>query len=80
MSYLGCHKPVVSSIDCEIPELANIAIHEASSHIEFIEKVRGCLTGGLVFEGQQVEAYLNKVTYGSIISRLLLKIGVNPQS
>jgi hypothetical protein len=78
MSYLGCHKPVVSSIDCEIPELTGAAIYEVSNHSEFIVKVKSCIEGTSYYDAQRVDEYLAKMDYHKIIARVLDRLDLKP--
>lgn len=71
MTYLGCLKPVVTTIDCEIPELNNVAIFEERDAVSFIDRVDACLHNRNHIDKQQVISYLHRNTYPVIIDRII---------
>ena len=76
LSYLGCHKNVVSNIDCEIPVLEGKVIHYEKTPEGFILRVKECLEGEFVVDRNLIDQYLDYVDYGKIISRVFQVLGV----
>jgi hypothetical protein len=78
ITYLAAKLPVVSNIDCEIPELKSVAIYEVNGHQEFVEAVKRGAEGKLLFDTGKVNAYLNTIDYHSylqlIFERLEIKL------
>jgi hypothetical protein len=76
LSYLGCHKNVVSNIDCEIPDLEGKGIHYEKTAEGFILRVKDCLDGKVLIDQGLVDQYLNSMEYGKIIYRVFQRLGV----
>ncbi len=76
LTYIGCHKNVVSNIDCEIPVLDGKAIHYKKTAEGFIRCVKDCLHGEVLFDQVLVDQYLESMNYIRIINRVSKRIGL----
>lgn len=76
LTYIGCHKNVVSNIDCEIPVLDGKAIHYEKTAAGFIRRVTECLDGEILLDPVLVDQYLLSMSYIGIIRRVLKRIGL----
>lgn len=79
LSYIGCHKNVVSNIDCEIPVLDGKAIHYEKTAEGFIRRVKDCLNGNTLFDPVLVDRYLDSMNYVKIINRVFQRIGMQSE-
>lgn len=71
LNYLAQAKPIITSIDSEIPELLNCAIYRARSNEEFLTLVRKGLANSLFINKKAISEYLNKNSYEQAISEIL---------
>lgn len=71
VSYLAQSKPVVSTIDCHIPELDGISIFRAHDQEEFIDTVKGMLNGTIPIQPGPGQRYLDSVSYTQLTRRIL---------
>ncbi|MFM7822975.1 MAG: hypothetical protein ACKPB3_04280, partial [Bacteroidota bacterium] len=76
LSYLGCHKNVVSNIDCEIPVLVGKGIYYEKTAEGFIRRVKLCLDGKVLVDSALIDQYLDSMSYIKIINRVFQRIGV----
>lgn len=79
MTYLGCRKPVVTNIDCEIPELDQIAIFEEKRSEAFMDRVDSCLRNPDVGYSDRIDRYLENNSYPTIIGKILDKLSNHQQ-
>lgn len=79
ISYLAAGKAVVSNIDCEVPELENVAIHIVKEPGLMLDKVTEAMNKTIRFDNSAVETYLKKIEYKKLISQVFehLYRGVN---
>lgn len=70
LNYLSQYKPVVSSIDSEIPELNAKAIYHACNMEEFIRLVKLGLNNKLGVDKFLVRKYLEENTYPNLIHKV----------
>lgn len=74
ISYLAAGKMVISNIDCEIPELENVAIHIVNNPDLVIERIADALSGKLDFDKESVGAYLRKIEYKNLIRDIFIRL------
>lgn len=74
ISYLAAGKAVVSNIDCEVPELENIAIHIVRSPDLLLDKVTEAMNKAIRFDDIAVEAYLKKIEYKNLINKIFVQL------
>ncbi|MBL0343231.1 MAG: hypothetical protein IPP71_21650 [Bacteroidetes bacterium] len=67
ISYLGCHKPVISNIDCEIPVLLNKAIYFVDKEESYFNLIEKCYTDQLNFDTIAVDEYLASIDYNYLL-------------
>lgn len=77
ISYIAAGKPVISNIDCEIPELENLAIHIVKNTEEMLEKVSLAMSDTVRFDKPTVNAYLNKILYHKLIGQIIDRLSDN---
>ena len=71
MNYLAQYKPVVTSIDPEIPQLINCAIYWANNEQEFLKKCEDAVKGELPLDKVRVKELLGSRVYSSLILRIV---------
>lgn len=79
ISYLAAGKAVVSNIDCEVPELENVAIHIVKNPDLMLDKVTEAMNNSIRFDEFAVDTYLRKIEYKNLIDQIFehLSIGEN---
>lgn len=77
LAYLGCHKNVVSNIDCEIPVLVGRGIYYENTSDGFIRMVKKCLEGDVLMDHNLIDRYLDSMDYAKIIDRALQRLGLH---
>jgi glycosyltransferase involved in cell wall biosynthesis len=71
ITYLAAGKPVITNIDCEIPELLGKGIYFAGDHKTFIDLLGKVYRNELPFDTAAVSAYLESVSYKKLIADIL---------
>jgi hypothetical protein len=71
LHYLSQYKPIVTSINSEIPELENIAIYRAHDKNTFLELIKKALNNTLFVNQDAVSSYLQKHQYPIAIQKIL---------
>jgi hypothetical protein len=71
LNYIAQNKPVISSIDCELPSLNGHAVYQPFSHEEFESMLRKALSGDIGSDKVKTEAYLKSVSYITLIHKIL---------
>lgn len=71
LTYLSQLKPVITTINCYIPELAGKGVCKVEDRDEFIEAVQQAMDGRLTVDTVSVESYLDQMTYGKLIRKIL---------
>lgn len=70
ISYLAQMKPVVTSINCYIPELDEKGVFKADTPDEFIGRIRQIIDGRIKLNEAATEAYLNGILYPELIQEI----------
>jgi len=71
LHYLSVFKPVVTSVDPEIPELLDCAVYWEKSKNDFFYRCKEILAGNVILDKTRVKQYLEKVRYPVLIERIL---------
>lgn len=71
ITYLAQRCPVITTINSFIPELDGRAVHKAADEEHFVELVGAAMNGGLSYDADAVENYLDGVEYGRLTTRIL---------
>lgn len=76
ISYLACHKPVVTNIDCEIPSLVGKAIYYASDADSYLDFIQSLLENEIVLDSSKLDAYLESISYEKIIGNVFERLQI----
>lgn len=71
LNYLAQLRPVVSSINCRIPELEGKGIYHVENAENFIQRVTQAMDGTLQLEEEVVNRYLDDRSYDKLVARIL---------
>jgi teichuronic acid biosynthesis glycosyltransferase TuaH len=71
LNYLCQYKPIVTSIDSEIPDLENLAIYKAKDLEDFLNYIKKALCHSLTIDTKAVSTYLNNHQYPNAIQKIL---------
>ncbi len=74
ISYLANHMPVISNIECEIPNLIDNAIYQVRDHETYVKMVIKAIKGELVFNTDKVYQYLDSISYNRLIEKITTKL------
>ncbi len=71
LTYLTQLKPVITTINCFIPELVDKGVYKVENTDEFVDRVREAMLGLLAPDEALVNSYLDRITYEKLITRIL---------
>lgn len=74
LNYLAQNKPIITSINTNIPELLNLAIFQAKDKENFIELLNKINSGEIIVDEEKTNEYLSSVQYSKLIERILNKL------
>jgi glycosyltransferase involved in cell wall biosynthesis len=74
LTYLTHSKPVITTINCYIPELTGKGVYKVENRDEFISAVQQAAEGGIGVDKSTTERYLDEVSYGKLIVKILQAI------
>lgn len=74
LTYLTHSKPVITTINCYIPELTGKGVYKVENRDEFITAVQQAAEGGIGVDKSTTERYLDEVSYGKLIVKILQAI------
>jgi hypothetical protein len=74
LSYIAQYKPVINTVDSEIPELENKIIYTSMDPQKFCDFIKKALAGELVVDKKAVDAYMNKIEYSGLIDNIMNKL------
>lgn len=77
INYIAQHKPVISSIKINIPELMNNSIHYANNIEEYLNFMELIKTNESMVDNERINNYLNKIEYSKLIKEILNQITLN---
>lgn len=80
ISYISRGMPVLTNIDCEIPELEGPAINRVDSLDGFVSGTMGYQTDGPSFDNKVVLSYLRSRRYDVLIRSVLERLQNGPES
>jgi len=70
INYIAQSKPVITTYDCEIPELKDKIIYQAENPQMFIQLVGEALKGELLVDDTGVKKYLDRIIYNNLIENI----------
>ena len=71
LNYLAQLRPVISNINCYIPELIGHGVYKMENAEDFIHAVQRAMDGSMGLDEAKVNAYLDRLSYGKLIKRIL---------
>lgn len=71
IAYAAQHIPVISSINCHVPELEGKCIFKADDPLAFISLAKDALAGRIHANPGAIDAYLDGITYDMLAHRIL---------
>lgn len=74
LNYLAQMKPVVSSIDSDVPSLLNKGIYQASNIEDFINITLKAIESDMVIDNLSITQYLDAHLYPKLISKILKEV------
>jgi hypothetical protein len=74
LHYLSQEKPVITTIDAEIPDLKGKAIYRAAGNTEFVALVKDALHGRLEVDRQAIRQELAGRSYPKLINRIMAHV------
>jgi hypothetical protein len=74
LNYLAQEKPVITSIDSEIPSLKNKGIYWAKNENEYLNFVKEAVNSELNIDSDKTRKYLNQHEYSKLISTITNKL------
>ncbi|HEX5001890.1 MAG TPA: hypothetical protein VFW78_05305 [Bacteroidia bacterium] len=75
ITYLAAFKPVITNIDCEIPDLLNKGIFFTEDRNRFASWIDDAMSGKLTIDEFQIKNYLQSVSYTGLIDLILKSVG-----
>lgn len=74
MNYLAQFKPVISSIDPEIPQFLGNSIYWAKNHEDYLSLIDQANENLLSTDNEKIKSYLNEHKYPELINTVLRKL------
>lgn len=74
INYLAQNKPIITSIDTNIPALLNYSIFQAKDKTEYLKLLGSIQSGEIVTDKTKTEEYLSSILYNKLIDRILNKL------
>ncbi|HEX5001889.1 MAG TPA: glycosyltransferase [Bacteroidia bacterium] len=71
LNYISQKRPVVTSMESELPDPVNMGVYFVESVEEFIEKIDNCLHSNQAIDKIKVDTYLEQVDYSKRINQIL---------
>jgi len=75
ITYLAAYKPVITNIDCEIPELNGKGIFFTEDRNQFATWLNEAMADKLALDQFKINSYLQSVSYIGLIEQILKSVG-----
>ena len=74
LNYIAQCKPVINTVDSEIPELENKIVYTSIDPQKFCDLIKKALGDELVIDKKALDAYLDRIEYSELIDKIMNKL------